>query len=96
MVYLKQHAQITYSMIDILKNYYGLGIDAVNKCGKILGTIEERHIIEYDFGPTPNILKEEYLDIYEGIQSEILNTTRFDGKLRSKYYIFGEVRQVQE
>ena len=27
--------------------------------------------------PTPNILKEEYLDVYEGIQSEILNTTRF-------------------
>ena len=39
---------------------------------------EERGIIELDFGPTPNILKEEYLDVYEGIQSEILNTTRFD------------------
>ena len=39
---------------------------------------EERDIIELDFGPTPNILNEEYLDIYEGIQSEILNTTRFD------------------
>ena len=35
-------------------------------------------MIELDFGPTPNILKEEYLDVYEGIQSEILNTTRFD------------------
>ena len=50
----------------------------MNKCGKILGTIEERDIVELDFGPTPNILKEEYLDIYEGTQSEILNTTRFD------------------
>ena len=39
---------------------------------------EERDIIELDFGPTPNILKEEYLDVYEGIQSEILNTTRFN------------------
>ena len=26
----------------------------------------------------PDILKEEYLDVYEGIQSEIVNTTRFD------------------
>ena len=34
--------------------------------------------MELDFGPTPGILKEEYLDVYEGIQSEILNTTRFD------------------
>ena len=39
---------------------------------------EERNLLELDFGPTPNILKEEYLDVYEGIQSEILNTTRFD------------------
>ena len=26
----------------------------------------------------PQILSEEYLDVYEGIQSEIVNTTRFD------------------
>ena len=39
---------------------------------------EERDPIELDSGPTPNILKEEYLDMYEGLESEILNTTRFD------------------
>ena len=27
---------------------------------------------------TPDILREEYLDVYEDIQSEILNTTRFN------------------
>ena len=32
-------------------------------------------MIEVDFGPTPNILKEEYLDIYKGIQSKIVNNT---------------------
>ena len=30
------------------------------------------------FWPNPNVLKEEYLDIYEGIQSARLNTTRCD------------------
>ena len=39
----------------------------------------EKDIIESDFGPTPNILKEEYLDVYKRIQAEIVNTTRFDG-----------------
>ena len=34
--------------------------------------------MELDFGQIPYILKEEYLDMYEGIKSEILNTTRFD------------------
>ena len=39
---------------------------------------KQYNTIELDFGPTPNILKEEYLDVYKGIQSEILNTTAFD------------------
>ena len=39
---------------------------------------EERDILELDIGHTPDKLKEEYLDVYEGIQSEILSTTRFD------------------
>ena len=38
---------------------------------------EERDILELHFGPTPDILR-EYLDMYEGIRSEILNTKRFD------------------
>ena len=60
------------------KNYHSLGISTVNKCRKNLGMKEERDLIELDFGSTPDILKEEFLDMYKGIQSEILNTTRFD------------------
>ena len=33
---------------------------------------------ELDFGHTPDKLREEYLDVYEGIQSEISITPRFD------------------
>ena len=39
---------------------------------------EKRDILELDFGQTLNILKEEYLDVYDGIQSEIISTMRFD------------------
>ena len=60
------------------KNYHNFGISAVNENKDTSDAKEERDMIELDFGPTPNILKEEYLDIYEGIQSEIVNTTRFD------------------
>ena len=38
---------------------------------------EERQMLELDFGDMPDKLKEEYLDIYYRIQSEILSTTRF-------------------
>ena len=69
------------------KNYHNLGISVVNKYINHSDVKEERDIIELDFGPTPNILKEEYLDIYEGIQSEMVNTTRFDenSDLRTTY-----------
>ena len=60
------------------KNYHSLGISAVNKYRKNPCKIEERDTVELDFVQTPDILREEYLDVYEGIQSEILNTTRFD------------------
>ena len=35
-------------------------------------------MVEIDLGPTLDVLKEEYLNVYKGIQSEIVNTTRFD------------------
>ena len=69
------------------KNYHSLGISAVNKYKCQSDAKEDRDMIELDFGPTPKILQEEYLDVYEGIQSEIINTTRFDqnSDLSTKY-----------
>ena len=61
------------------KNYHSLGISVVNKCRKNPCTKEgERDILELDSGQTLDILREEYLDLYKGIQSEIINTSRFD------------------
>ena len=63
------------------KNFYNLNIRAVNKEKyKRKSSIEEeeRQMLELDFGDRPEKLKEEYLDVYEGIQSEILSTTKFD------------------
>ena len=57
---------------------HNFSIRAVNKCRSSPEAKEEREITELDFGVTPKIICEEYLDVYEGIQLEILNTTRFD------------------
>ena len=35
-------------------------------------------MVELDFEHTPHKSKEEYLDVYQSMQSEILSTTRFD------------------
>ena len=62
------------------KNFYNLNIRAVKKGNykRKPNTWEERQILELDFGDTAGKLREEYLNIYEGIQSETLKTTRFD------------------
>ena len=57
---------------------HNLSKRAVNKFKSSPEAKDEREITELDFGVTPKILHEEYLDVYEGIQSQILNTTGFD------------------
>ena len=55
-----------------------LSIWAMIKCRSNPDTKEEKEFLELDFGSMPCKLCKEYLDVYEGIQSEIVNTTRFD------------------
>ena len=38
----------------------------------------DREFKEMDFGTTPQKLQEEYMDVYEGIHSEIVSSNRFD------------------
>ena len=39
---------------------------------------EDRQFIELDFGNSPDKLKGEYLDMYDGVRSPVLYTTKFD------------------
>ena len=55
-----------------------LDIIVINKFKNYPGAKEEKEFAELDFGSMPHKLCEEYLDVYKGIQSEIVNTTRFD------------------
>ena len=54
-----------------------LDIKAVNKYKHKLNT-DDREFKELDFGSTPQKLQEEYMDVYEGIHSEIVSSNRFD------------------
>ena len=54
-----------------------LDIKAVNKY-KHKPSTDDREFKELDFGIMPQKLQEEYMDIYEGIQSEIVSFNRFD------------------
>ena len=55
-----------------------LNIKAVNKYRNKSETKEEKELVKLDFGNMSPKLHEEYLYVYEGIQSEIVNTKRFN------------------
>ena len=57
-----------------LKNFYNLDIRTVDqkKKHKKKYNKEEQQLLELDFSDTPEKLKGEYLDMYEGIQSEVI------------------------
>ena len=60
-------------------NFHNSGISVVNVYKNGSDAKKEKGMAEIEFGPTPDVLKEEYLNVYKGIQSEIVNTTRFNG-----------------
>ena len=41
-------------------------------------SLSDREFREVDFGKAPQSLQDEYLDVYEGIQSDIVSSNRFD------------------
>ena len=63
------------------ENFYYLDVKTIDQKShrKIYDKLkeEDRQILELDFGSTPEKLKGDYLDMYEGIQSEVISTTRF-------------------
>ena len=63
---------LNYIQYDIYpKNYHSLEISTVNKCKNTCAREEKRDLLELDFGQILDMLREEYLDVYEGIQSEV-------------------------
>ena len=60
---------------------YSLDIKPVNKY-KVKSndslSLSYREFREVDFGKSPQSLQDEYLDVYEGIQSDIVSSNRFN------------------
>ena len=63
------------------KNFHELNIKVLDQKShrKMYDKLKDdkRQRLDIDFGGNPDKLR-EYLDMYEGVQSEVLNTTRFD------------------
>ena len=64
------------------REYYNLEVKALEHKHheKIYDRLkeEDRQVIELDFGNTPQNVKVEYLDMYDGVRLEVLCTTKID------------------
>ena len=62
-------------------NFYDLDVEAIDQKNhrRIYNGLKEkdRQMLELDFGINPDKLRGEYLDMYKGVQSEVLSTTMF-------------------
>ena len=56
---------------------------------------EENEFREVDFGTTLQNLQAEYLDVYEGIQSDIVSSSRFDENLDISMTYLGRIGQEE-
>ena len=65
-------------MTDIQNIYHSLGISAVNECGKNLRYKRGKRYDRVRFCPNFRYIKGRiFRHVYEGIQSEIVNTIKF-------------------
>ena len=56
---------------------------------------EEREFREVDFGTNSQNLQDEYLDVYEGIQSDIVSSSRFDENSDISMTYLGKIGQEE-
>ena len=62
-----------FNMTSTTYQNHTLDIKMVNKHKDKLGTGKEEELIKLDFDDTPLKLHEEYLDVFDGIQTEIVS-----------------------
>ena len=73
---------VKYVMSDGSKTFNNLSIDQLNYRQDIdlYRELQEKELLNTDvnFGSSPDRLKAEYLDVYEGVYAEIVSSDRFD------------------
>ena len=73
---------VKYVISDRYETFNNLSIDQMNYRQEIdlYRELQEKELLNADvnFGSSPDRLKAEYLDIYEGVYAEVVSSDRFD------------------
>ena len=57
---------------------------------------EEGERMNIDFGESPNVLKDKYMDVYEDVFAEVVTTNRFDENVDLSTTYLGKIGMRQE
>ena len=88
-VQYNKNPKILHSMITKPVN-----TNRINK--EIKGKSKNQSLLRVNLADVSDRSKEEYLDIYEGIKSEILNTNRFDNNSDLSTIYLGKTNMIQD
>ena len=73
---------VKYVMSDGSETFHNLNIDRMNYRQEIdlYRELQGEELLNADvnFGSSPDKLKAEYLDVYEGVNAEVISTDKFD------------------
>ena len=86
---------VKYVLSDGSETFHYLNIDQMNYRQEIdlYRELQEEELLNADvnFGKSPDKLKAEYLDVYEGMYAEVISTDRFDKDMDLSITYLGEV-----
>ena len=82
------------------KTPHSLDINTLDYCQyKILYNSlkgEESHTLDIDFGSNPETMKSNYLDMYEGVHTDVVYTNRFDENSDLSTTYLGQTKMTRE
>ena len=86
---------VKYVTSDGSENFHNLNISQINYRQEIdlYRELQEEELLNADvnFGGSPDKLKAEYLDVYEGVYAKVISTDRFDKDTELSTTYLGQV-----
>ena len=90
---------VKYVIHDESEAFHKLNIDSLNYCQNkdLYKKIKEKELLKasVNFGGSPEKLRSDYLDVYEGVYAEVISTDRFDEDTNLSTTYLGQVEMTR-
>ena len=91
---------VKYIMHDESEAFHKLSIDSLNygQTKDLYKELKEKELLDasVNFGGSPNKLKADYLDVYEGVYAEVISIDRFNEDINLSTTYLGQVNMTRD